>query len=54
MDFPRLGKLSLPSVAEPEDVVQCGSLEFYDKLYDRSVDQQFFLARKELLELSFF
>lgn len=35
MDFPRLGKLSLPSVAEPEDVVQCGSLEYYDKIYDR-------------------
>jgi len=35
MDFPRLGKLSLPSVPEPEDVVQCGSLEYYDKAYDR-------------------
>jgi hypothetical protein len=35
MDFPRLGKLSLPAVPEPEDVVQCGSLEYYDKAYDR-------------------
>jgi len=35
MDFPRLGKLSLPTVAEPMDLLQCGSLEFYDKIYDR-------------------
>jgi translation initiation factor 3 subunit D len=35
MDFPRLGKLSLPTVAEPTDLLQCGSLEFYDKIYDR-------------------
>merc|ERR1712013_886079 len=35
MDFPRLGKLSLPTVAEPEDLLQAGSLEFYDKIYDR-------------------
>ena len=32
MDFPRLGKLSLPSVAEPDDLIQCGSLEYYDKV----------------------
>eukprot|EP00088_Acartia_fossae_P035904 TRINITY_DN3702_c0_g1_i2.p1 TRINITY_DN3702_c0_g1~~TRINITY_DN3702_c0_g1_i2.p1 ORF type:complete len:548 (-),score=137.59 TRINITY_DN3702_c0_g1_i2:328-1971(-) len=35
MDFPRLSKLSLPNVAEPDDLIQCGSLEFYDKTYDR-------------------
>jgi len=35
MDFPRLAKLSLPTVAEPEDLLQAGSLEFYDKIYDR-------------------
>ena len=35
MDFPRLGKLSLPSIADPVDVVQCGSLEYYDKIWDR-------------------
>jgi len=35
MDFPRLAKLSLPTVAEPVDLLQCGSLEFYDKIYDR-------------------
>merc|ERR1711962_1433706 len=35
MDFPRLGKLSLPTVNEPIDLLQCGSLEFYDKIYDR-------------------
>jgi len=35
MDFPRLGKLSLPTVSEPNDLLQCGSLEFYDKIYDR-------------------
>merc|ERR1712001_567044 len=34
-DFPRLAKLSLPTVAEPEDLLQAGSLEFYDKIYDR-------------------
>jgi len=35
MDFPRLAKLSLPTVVEPEDLLQAGSLEFYDKIYDR-------------------
>jgi translation initiation factor 3 subunit D len=35
MDFPRLSKLSLPTVSEAEDIVKCGSLEFYDKTYDR-------------------
>ncbi|XP_021951551.1 eukaryotic translation initiation factor 3 subunit D [Folsomia candida] len=35
MDFPRLSKLYLPNVKEPEDLVKCGSMEFYDKSYDR-------------------
>lgn len=35
MDFPRLAKLSLPNVKEPEDITCCGALEFYDKVYDR-------------------
>jgi translation initiation factor 3 subunit D len=35
MDFVRMGKLALPNIAEPEDLVQCGSLEYYDKSYDR-------------------
>ena len=32
MDFPRLGKLSLPNINDPDDLIQCGSLEFYDKV----------------------
>ncbi|KAL7301045.1 hypothetical protein TKK_0006317 [Trichogramma kaykai] len=35
MDFPRLSKLTLPGVKDPEDVVCCGALEYYDKSYDR-------------------
>ncbi|XP_054275040.1 eukaryotic translation initiation factor 3 subunit D-like [Macrosteles quadrilineatus] len=35
MDFPRLAKLSLPNVKEGEDIECCGSLEYYDKAYDR-------------------
>lgn len=35
MDFPRLLKLTLPSVKEGEDIMCCGSLEYYDKPYDR-------------------
>ncbi|CAB0032262.1 unnamed protein product [Trichogramma brassicae] len=35
MDFPRLSKLTLPGVKDPEDVVCCGTLEYYDKTYDR-------------------
>ncbi|KAJ8970241.1 hypothetical protein NQ317_017601 [Molorchus minor] len=35
MDFPRLGKLSLPSIKDGEDIVCCGELEYYDKSYDR-------------------
>ncbi|CAC5416804.1 EIF3D [Mytilus coruscus] len=35
MDFPRLTKLSLPTLEEPEDLVKCGKMEYYDKVYDR-------------------
>ncbi|TMW45860.1 hypothetical protein DOY81_009064 [Sarcophaga bullata] len=35
MDFPRLMKLSLPNIKEGEDIVTCGTLEYYDKTYDR-------------------
>ncbi|KAF7989029.1 hypothetical protein HCN44_007339 [Aphidius gifuensis] len=35
MDFSRLSKLSLPSIKNGEDVLCAGSLEYYDKLYDR-------------------
>ena len=35
MDFPRLMKLSLPNIKEGEDIVTCGTLEYYDKIYDR-------------------
>lgn len=35
MDFPRLGKLSLPSIKDGEDILCCGELEYYDKTYDR-------------------
>ncbi|KFB36211.1 AGAP002337-PA-like protein [Anopheles sinensis] len=35
MDFPRLSKLSLPNVKEGEDIMTCGTLEYYDKTYDR-------------------
>uniref|UniRef100_A0A1B0DHQ8 Eukaryotic translation initiation factor 3 subunit D n=1 Tax=Phlebotomus papatasi TaxID=29031 RepID=A0A1B0DHQ8_PHLPP len=35
MDFPRLAKLSLPGVKEGEDIMCCGTLEYYDKSYDR-------------------
>lgn len=35
MDFPRLSKLSLPNIKEAEDLVKCGSMEWYDKSYDR-------------------
>eukprot|EP00096_Caligus_rogercresseyi_P010583 TRINITY_DN390_c0_g1_i2.p1 TRINITY_DN390_c0_g1~~TRINITY_DN390_c0_g1_i2.p1 ORF type:complete len:576 (-),score=220.15 TRINITY_DN390_c0_g1_i2:278-2005(-) len=31
----QLGKLSLPTVEEPEDLLRCGTLEFYNKVYDR-------------------
>ncbi|CAL4080611.1 unnamed protein product, partial [Meganyctiphanes norvegica] len=35
MDFPRLSKLSLPNIEDPKDLYVCGSLEYYDKAYDR-------------------
>ncbi|KAH8288859.1 hypothetical protein KR054_010816 [Drosophila jambulina] len=35
LDFSRLLKLSLPNVKEGQDIVTCGSLEYYDKVYDR-------------------
>lgn len=35
MDFPRLSKLSMPSVDDGEDLLKCGSMEYYDKQYDR-------------------
>ncbi|KAL1453449.1 hypothetical protein WDU94_007587 [Cyamophila willieti] len=35
MDFARFSKLSLPNVKEPQDLYTCGSVEFYDKSYDR-------------------
>merc|ERR1712112_766773 len=35
MDFTRLAKLNLPGIGEPDDLLQCGSLEYYDKTYDR-------------------
>lgn len=35
MDFPRLIKLSLPNVKEGDDIITCGTLEYYDKTYDR-------------------
>ncbi|XP_040567877.1 eukaryotic translation initiation factor 3 subunit D isoform X1 [Lepeophtheirus salmonis] len=31
----QLSKLSLPNIAEPEDLLRCGSLEYYNKSYDR-------------------
>ncbi|UXI14826.1 Serine/threonine-protein kinase [Sarcoptes scabiei] len=35
MDFPRLSKLSLPNVGDGEDIYAAGSMEYYDKTYDR-------------------
>merc|ERR1711981_1491117 len=35
MERTQLTKLSLPAVNEPEDLLCCGSLEYYDKSYDR-------------------
>lgn len=35
MDFPRLSKLSLPNVVDGTDIYKCGSVEYYDKTYDR-------------------
>ncbi|XP_047143474.1 eukaryotic translation initiation factor 3 subunit D isoform X1 [Hydra vulgaris] len=35
MDFPRLSKLKLPDLPEPVDLYKAGTLEYYDKMYDR-------------------
>ncbi|KAJ6639324.1 Eukaryotic translation initiation factor 3 subunit D [Pseudolycoriella hygida] len=35
MDVPRLLKLSLPNIKDGEDIMCCGTLEYYDKSYDR-------------------
>merc|ERR1719410_711254 len=35
MDFPRLSKLALPTVQEPQDLIQAGALEYYDKTYEK-------------------
>ncbi|XP_064620886.1 eukaryotic translation initiation factor 3 subunit D-like isoform X2 [Lineus longissimus] len=35
LDFPRLAKLSLPDITEPKDLLKAGSVEYYDKVYDR-------------------
>lgn len=37
--FPSLLKLSCV-VGEPEDVMRCGALEYYDKAYDRTTVKQ--------------
>ena len=35
MEKTQLSKLSLPTVDEPEELLSCGTLEYYDKAYDR-------------------
>ncbi|XP_070581270.1 eukaryotic translation initiation factor 3 subunit D-like [Ptychodera flava] len=35
MDFPRLSKLKFMDVKDPEDLIRAGSMEYYDKNYDR-------------------
>lgn len=35
MEKTQLSKLSLPTVGEPDDLLSCGTLEYYDKSYDR-------------------
>jgi len=35
MDFTRMGKLALPHLDEPDDLIQAGSLEYYDKVYEK-------------------
>lgn len=35
MDYPRLMKLALPGVSDGKTIKICGSLETYDKMYDR-------------------
>ncbi|VDM01805.1 unnamed protein product [Schistocephalus solidus] len=34
LEFSRLAALSLPSVKEPENIMECGAVKFYDKTYD--------------------
>jgi translation initiation factor 3 subunit D len=48
MDFIRLNKLSLPNVGEGVDLYKCGSLEYYDKQYDRVTTR----AEKPLLKVN--
>ena len=35
MEKAQLSKLSLPTVNEPDELLSCGTLEYYDKAYDR-------------------
>ncbi|RDD37503.1 Eukaryotic translation initiation factor 3 subunit D [Trichoplax sp. H2] len=35
ISFAQLSKLNLPDVGQPEDLYCCGSMEYYDKSYDR-------------------
>merc|ERR1719457_411750 len=35
MDFPRLTKLKLPEIGEPVNLYNAGTMQMYDKLYDR-------------------
>ena len=35
MEKTQLSKLALPTVGEPEDLLCCGTMDFYDKTYDR-------------------
>merc|ERR1739846_76120 len=35
MEKTQLSKLALPTVSEPEDLLCCGAMEYYDKAYDR-------------------
>merc|ERR1712121_350985 len=35
MDFPRLAKLKLPDIPAPVDLYNAGTMEYYDKAYDR-------------------
>merc|ERR1712198_575163 len=35
MEKTQLSKLALPTVSEPEDLLCCGTMEYYDKAYDR-------------------
>ncbi|KAH7640001.1 hypothetical protein HUG17_4034 [Dermatophagoides farinae] len=35
MDFPRLSKLSLPNIGDGQEIYTAGSMEYYDKSYDR-------------------